>query len=71
MKRDYKTLIPNCNFSSGANQTTDNTAPSVVQGNNFPGNYMHGFVPQELPSYSVFVGDGDFNEASNNISNHR
>jgi len=71
MTRVYKTLTPNCNSSSATNQTTDSRVRCAAQDRS--GNNVRDLVPQNLPTYSVFVGDGEFNDVSNNISteNHR
>ena len=72
-KRDCKTLIPNCNFSSAAGSQTINNRVRCV-GQDLSGNNIRDLDSQELPTYSVFVGDGEFNDVTNNISvenNHR
>lgn len=72
MKPDHKTLMPNSNFGSTTNQSNGTGARCV--GKDFCGNTARGLVPQDIPTYSAFLGDGEFNNVSNNISvenNHR
>jgi len=72
MTPDYKTLMPNSNFGSATNQTNGNRVRCVAQ--DFSENAAHGLISQELPTYSVFVCEGEFNDVSNDTTvenNHR